>query len=259
MREKEGGYHAVIPEGWRQGRTAYGGLTAGLAYRAAQNSFENLPPLRSAAINFIGPVSGDVLFTASALRRGRNVTTIKVVGTLCGGEKDGAIIADIVFVFGINRESELKVDVRAAPCPAPKDCAPFTPEAAHRFVPGFFHRFETQLIDGARPMAGASEGYIRAWSRHADPASREGMGALLTLSDVLPPAAMPLFTKMGAVSSVNFLLNFVVDDPSTKDGWWQVDSRLTAARGGYSSQVMHIYNASGELIAQGLQSVAIFI
>jgi len=160
MQAKAGGFLAHIPAGWRQGRTAYGGLTAGLALEAASRSFTELPPLRSAAINFIGPVLGDALFTASLLRRGRNVTTIKVVGTLDGGEKDGAVIADIVFVFGINRKSELTLDMMASPCPAPAQCPPFTPEAMRGAVPGFFNRFETQLIDGARPMAGASEGYI---------------------------------------------------------------------------------------------------
>ena len=40
--------------------------------------------------------------------------------------------------------------------------------------------------------------------------------------------------------------------------WWHVESRLTAARGGYSSQIMRIWNTEGRLVVEGLQSIAIF-
>lgn len=51
------GIIGIVPDQWRQGRTAYGGLTAGLAYAAVQVEFPDAPPLRSANINFIGPVT----------------------------------------------------------------------------------------------------------------------------------------------------------------------------------------------------------
>jgi len=66
------GFRAEIPESWRQGRTAYGGLTAGLSLIAAQKQFPDLPPFRSVTVNFIGPVSGDPVFTSRLLRQGRN-------------------------------------------------------------------------------------------------------------------------------------------------------------------------------------------
>jgi len=108
-------------------------------------------------------------------------------------------------------------------------------------------------------MSGASEGYIRTWSRHADPASRIGMASLLTLGDVLPPAAAPLFKQFGAISSVNWIFTVLTDSPETKEGWWHVETKLTAAAGGYSSQVMRIWNTEGQLVAEGMQCVAIFM
>lgn len=255
MRQSGGGFLAEIPDIWRQGRTVYGGLTAGLALAAAQRTFTQSPPLRSANINFIGPVTGDALFTAALLRQGRNVTTVKVVGTCAG-----AVVADIVFAFGNARESIFEQGMSAPQCPAPQECEPFTPPGMAGFVPEFFNRFETRLIDGARPFSGAEDAYIRVWSRHADPASRTGTGSFLTLSDVLPPAASPVLKKIGMISSVNFLLNLVTPSaPETEDGWWQVESRLTAARGGYSTQVMRLFDSRGKLAAEGLQSVAIFV
>ncbi|WP_026942909.1 thioesterase family protein [Hellea balneolensis] len=248
------GYAAHIPEDWRQGRTAYGGLTAGLSLAAAQKQFPDLPPFRSVTVNFIGPVSGPPVFTSRLLRQGRNVTSIETEGRV-----EGKVVSSCTFIFAGLRDSSVSVDCAAPAAPAPKDCEPFTPPGAEGFVPAFFNRFETKLIEGARPMSGADRGYIRTWSRHADPASREGIASLLTLGDVLPPSAAPLFKQLGAISSVNWIFTVLMDDPKTNDGWWQVETDLTAAAGGYSSQVMRIWNTDGELAAEGMQCVAIFM
>ena len=247
-------YRWAIPEGWRQGRTAYGGLTAGLSLIAAQKQFSDLPPFRSATINFIGPVTGDPVFTSRKLREGRNVTSVETQGTV-----DGKPVSSCTFIFAAARASAVTVDFSAPDAPLPEQCEPFTPPAATEFVPAFFNRFDTRLIAGARPMSGADEGYIRTWSRHHDAASREGIASLLTLGDVLPPSAAPLFKAFGPVSSVNWIFTVLADDPKTEEGWWHVESRLTAATGGYSTQVMRIWNTDGQLVAEGMQCVAIFM
>lgn len=254
MSPKDGGWLATIPVTWRQGRTAYGGLTLGLSFAAVEKTIPDLPPLRSAVINFIGPVTGDPVFKSRLLRKGRNVTSIEVIGRVAED-----IISSVTFIFGATRESVLQQDFPASHAKAPEDCEPFTPEFARNFVPKFFHNFDTRLIDGARPVTGAKRGYIRTWSRHYDVASRMGVAAFLTLSDVLPPAAMPMLTQLGPISSVNFMFNVLVDNPTTSEGWWQVETALSAAQGGYSSQVMRFWNTDGVLVAEGMQSVAIFI
>ena len=248
------GYRGIIPEGWRQGRTAYGGLTAGLSLIAARKQFPDLPPFRSATINFIGPVAGDPVFTSRILRQGRNVTSVETEGTV-----DGKPVSSCTFIFAAQRSSTIRVDYPAPDAPLPASCELFTPPAAKDFVPGFFDRFDTRLIAGSRPMSGADEGYIRTWSRHRDLSSREGIASLLTLGDVLPPAALPLFKQMGPVSSVNWIFTVLTDDPKTQEGWWHVETKLTAALGGYSTQVMRIWNTDGQLIAEGMQCVAIFM
>lgn len=248
------GYRGVIPDGWRQGRTAYGGLTAGLSLIAAQKQFPDLPPFRSATINFIGPVTGNPVFTSRKLRQGRNVTSVETQGTV-----DGQSVSNATFIFAAERASAISIDYPAPDAPLPAECEPFTPPGAEGFVPAFFNRFDTRLIEGARPMSGAKEGYIRTWSRHHDAASREGIASLLTLGDVLPPSAAPLFKELGPVSSVNWIFTVLSDSPKTEDGWWHVETKLTAAMGGYSTQVMRIWNMDGQLVAEGMQCVAIFM
>lgn len=248
-----GGYHARISDDWRQGRTAYGGLTSGLALAATQMKFPDLPPLRSAQINFIGPVTEDPVITPTLLRRGRNVTSVRT-DMHCGDK----IVASIMFIFGGPRDSSLSATFAAPDAPAPEDCQPFTPPALKKLVPPFFLKFDTRLISGSRMVSGAADGYIRCWSRHEDADSRSGIVSLLTLGDVLPPAATPTFKTYGPVSSVNWQMNFL-SGITTADGWWHVETRQTAARDGYSSQVMRFWNHAGDLVAEGMQSVAIFV
>ena len=74
----EDGHSVDIPPSWMQGRTAYGGLSAAIGLHAAQQSEEDLPPLRSAQISFIGPLAGSVSVTTKLLRRGRTAAFIQV-------------------------------------------------------------------------------------------------------------------------------------------------------------------------------------
>jgi len=252
IQSEKDGYRVDIPANWKQGRTAYGGLTSALMLAAANERFDDLPPLRSALINFVGPVTDSPLLTANLERRGRNVTSVSA-----GAHVGEQAVGRAEFLFGAARKSKINVDFPAPAAMPPEEADPFTPEAARSMVPQFFHNFDTRLIAGARPMMG-DEGYIRTWSRHKDPASRGGVESLLCIGDVLPPAAMPLMKAFAPVSSMSWMFNLLMDDPQTDDGWWHVESRLTAARGGYSGQVMRIWNTAGEMVVEGMQSIAIF-
>ena len=74
IRRIEGGFATAIPEDWMQGRTSYGGFSAALALEAARGLAPDLPPLRSAQVSFVGPLSGEVEVRARMLRRGKNAS-----------------------------------------------------------------------------------------------------------------------------------------------------------------------------------------
>ena len=204
MRQTDVGYLTTIPVNWRQGRTAYGGVTAGLSLEAARRSFPDLPPLRSAMINFVGPVPESPVFTATILRQGRNVTFVRVDGF--AGED---VISSITFVFAASRESVLAQDLPAPHAPTPEDTPNYIPEKFRRLMPPFLNNFELRLIEGGRPMTGHDEGLIRVWARHLDPASHTGTVNFLTIGDVLAPAAAPLLKSVTAISSINWTVNSV--------------------------------------------------
>ena len=241
-----------IPDGWKQGRTGYGGLSAAILLERARAAVPGLPPLRSALVNFTGPVSGTPELSATVLRQGRNVTTVEAKARVEGG-----VVCAATFSFGASRDSRVSLDCPAPDAAAPEDCAPFAPPGAERFVPAFFARFDTRRIAGAPLVSGASEGYVRAWSRHVDAEARTGESALLCLADVLPPAAMPMMAAPAPISSMSWICN-ILRPPETDDGWYMVESDLSAAGDGYTSQVMHIWNTRGQLVVEGMQSIVVF-
>lgn len=242
------------PENWRQGRTAYGGFTAALMLDAALRVRDDLPPLRSALIDFTAPVSEPPTMACEVLRAGRNVTTINTRAMVSGG-----VAAQGTFAFGAPQSSELDVPCPAADAASPEESAPFFPPGMTRAPVRFFDNFEVRLIEGARPFSGASRGYMRVWARHRDPAARKGIVPLLCIADLLPPAAFPMLSTIGPNSSMTWICNFPGGEMQTRDGWFMIETDLTTAQAGYSSQVMRAWTTEGTLVVEGMQSVIIFV
>ena len=250
--ETSGGkLRVVIPEGWMQGRTTYGGLSAALCFEAARRAVPDLPPLRSALVSFIGPAGGAVEGEARVLRQGKSVTFVEADVSGAAG-----LATRCVFAFGASRPSMFDRTWTPLPdLPEPEACEPFIPPG---FGPNFASHFDTGLAKGARPGTGSDEHDHFIWVRHRD-AQATGMAALLALADMPPPAVMPMFPEFKPVSSMTWHLNFLTDAPETRDGWWLLESRAESAGQGYSSQDMLVWNKDGELAIAGRQSVTIFL
>lgn len=236
---------AVIGEGWLQGRTAYGGVSAALALLSAKAAYADLPALRSAQIAFVGPLSGEVEVTPTLLRRGKNsaFVGVDVMGTEGVGLR-------ALFLFVASRTSAiLHGDLSIDP--------PSAPEAevidGISIGPGFLHEFE---------FAKADDPAIGNWLRWARLKDREGLDPgveLVAIADALPPAAMSVAKQWGPISTTTWQLNLVSDAPATRDGWWLLGAELLHAADGNSSQNMTIWNRDGAAVATATQSVALFV
>lgn len=240
------GFRTTIPAGWLQGRTAYGGLSAALALHAAKASDTDLPPLRSATINFIGPLAGEVYVTATRLRRGRNAAFVQADIV-----SDAGLGYRATFVFMADRPSRIVLDeAPRATRPPPAPDADLYVGPAGLFT-GNFEFFDCK--DGLGPAE-----WLR-WARLRERAGLDPAVELMAIGDALPPAALKLLGKGPApVSSLTWMLNLLAAAPLTGDGWWLLSARTDFAEHGGSSQTMRIWNAAGALVAEGMQSVAIF-
>jgi len=239
------GWGATIPPDWLQGRTSYGGLSAALALHVAQRSEADLPPLRSAQVSFVGPLSGAVTIRAERLRLGRNAAFVQADVV---GEAGLGLRATFVFMAAItSRLTHEEGQAPALPRPGPGDRTWFgRPE-----VP-FSQQFE--FVDQREGLAPAE------WLRWARLRERDGLDPaveLLAIADSLPPAALRLLREHVPLSSMTWLVN-VLGAPVTTDGWWLLQARADHARDGASSQTMRVWNADGRAVAEQMQSVAIF-
>lgn len=239
--------HFESPDSWMQGRTLYGGLTAALALEAARGVDADLPPLRSAQIAFIGPLSGPVSVEAKLLRRGRNAAF--VTADVRAGDTLGV---RAMFVLMSNLQSAIDhTDVAPPPTTIALDAAePARPRGAGKF---FTDNFEFRHARGQD-----SEPEFLRWARLRERDGVDPAVEVLAAADALPPAAMPLFGAPAPISTMTWQINMLTAAPQSDDGWWLLRARADYTRNGCSSQFMHIWNARGEPIAQAIQSVAIF-
>ena len=247
MKPVEGGFAATIPADWMQGRTSYGGLSAAIALHAAQQSEPDLPPLRSAQISFIGPLAGDVTVTATKLRRGRTAAFIQADVV-----SDAGLGLRATFVFMADQPSIVDFDQRP-----PVDRAPPPPGTKLWSGPEGFFAQNFEFLDIKEPEFGPAK--LLRWGRMKVHGGIDPMVHVLAIADGMPPAAIRLFgQQMGPISSLTWIINLLTPTPATTDGWWLLRARSDYARNGCSSQSMAIWNADGQLIAEGMQSVAIF-
>ena len=96
------------------------------------------------------------------------------------------------------------------------------------------------------------------WTRLNEREGLDPMVELLAVGDCLPPAALRLIGRNVPMSSLTWILNVLGPQPTTEDGWWLLRSNADYARAGSSSQQMGIWNSRGEMVAEQMQSVAVF-
>ena len=242
------GLIAEIPENWMQGRTSYGGLSSALALVAAQRLADDLPPLRSAQVSFVGPLAGEVEVRVRMLRRGRNASWVSAEVT---SEAGVGLTATFVFMGPVASTLHLNDMPPPAGLIAVDDAMPL-PESAG---PGFTRHFERRW---ALPRSADKVPELLWWVRLKDRAGLDPMVEMMLIADALPPGVMPLMSNWIPVSSMTWLCNLLTPQPVTRDGWWLLRAAGNYAEDGCSSQDMAVWNADGAAIAAGMQSIALF-
>lgn len=256
MRTSDTTSTVTVADNWLQGRAVYGGLSAALCLQAVLNTYDDLPPLRSVQLSFIGPGGGDLSIETSVLRRGKSTAFIDVEMNTRGGDR----IARALFCFGAKRESKLSYLALAAPPVAePDECGRFFEDAQGRNRgPNYASNFNSRRADGALPMSASDAPDFTVWMQHREVSVDPVIVGLVALADALPPAAMACFDGPAPVSSITWQFDVLTPTPTTREGWWLCRSSAESIADGYSSQSMTIWNADRQPILSGRQLVAVF-
>lgn len=208
MQQDNGRHHITLPADWLQGRTAYGGLSAALCLEAIYRSFDDLPPLRSAQICFVGPATGRLSASAVVLRRGKS--TVLVASDL---EGDSGLAVRATFCFGAGRVSAHDHQSLVMPeVMAPDECPSYYTWPNR---PNFMSHFEGRLAKGARPGTPAAKPEMTVWLRHHDAGNEASLAHLLALADALPPAALVLSSEPTPISTMTWSIDMLTHRPSS--------------------------------------------
>jgi len=246
-------FTVTVPPDWMQGRTTYGGLSSALCVAAAERMAPGLPPLRAGQFTFIGPAGGAVRLQLSVLRQGKN--SVFIGADLIG---EAGLATRAVLTFGAARASELNHAACPLPRAIPRDESVeyFSREGA----PAFTKHFDSRPAGGHAMFSGAAAADLLVWGRHKDPAARNTATGLVALGDILPPAAVAMFTRFAPISSMTWGIEMTapghVGDP---EGWYLLQSTGEATSDGYSSQDMRLWAEDGTLVMASRQMVAVFL
>ena len=235
-------FHAEIGDAWLQGRTAYGGASAAIALAAAKATADDLPPLRSAQIAFVGPLAGLITATPTLLRRGKNSAFVAVDAT-----GDGGIGLRALFLFMAPRDSAITHD----DLPIPDIALPEDEMDVAQLPQGFLRNF---II---KPWQ-RTKGTLHAWRRLRERDTLDPEVELLAIADALPPAAMSLIDGWGPISTTTWQVNVIVP-VAPADGWYLLKSVADQAKDGASTQSMVVWASDGRAVATATQSVALFV
>jgi hypothetical protein len=251
-RVSEDEHRLVLPEGWQQGRGAFGGLVLGVLMEAM--GAREPDPARLAR-TFTGDLCGPALpvesrIVSRVLRRGNNQTNVSA--TL---EQAGAVVAHASCVLASTR--------KVAPPPAlplePPTRVPYEdarvsamdPPAGPRFAQHYEYR-----PTGALPFVGGAEAVVQGWLKERVPLSRVTAAAMIARLDAYWPCIYSMEAGRRPMATVSFLAE-LLRDPGTLDPGAPLfyRARAVAQAGGYVVEMRELWDDEGP-VALNQQSFA---
>ncbi len=248
-------YSWLIPDGWQQGRGAWGGLVVGALLRAVEASEPDLDrTIRSVSASLVAPaVVGEHIIRTAVVRRGSAVTTASA--TLTDGS--GVQVATATVIMGAPRSVEGEPDyaswamLSAPEAPAPSEVPVL--DLAPPIGPAFLQHFAPRVVAGVPAEGGRAE--TLGWIDYAQ-AVTPSAASVLALVDAWWPASLVARDSMRPVATVGFTANLVVEPSTLRAGEPLLHHAfVSAADEGYTSEHRRLWTAEGRLVVDNLQSI----
>ncbi len=245
----------TIGKYWAQGRTVYGGLTAGMLYSAAKSKVSNDRIMRSMSTNFVGPLLSEKPFniTVEVVRAGKNVTQLQARAI----QNDKVCVLSQI-CFGEARVSKISVvndEKHGMDLP---NKAKFIPQIP-KVTPKFLRHFELSINKGGIPFMGKKTSHYHGWMRFKVPPKRISDAHIVSLIDTWPPTLLQMLRWPAPASTVSWNLEFIhphrVIEPTD---WFAYKAETRQAADGYGHTEATIWDSHNQVIALSRQTVAIF-
>lgn len=244
-----------VPGDWAQGRTVFGGLSAGILYQVLKCLVPAERVLRSITFNFVGPLNTDEDFGFSwqLLREGKNATqiTANIV-------QNDQICLTALACFAQDRSSKVQVDAHSKELPEPPKKAKYIPQIP-RITPKFLRHIDLSISEGKTPFTGSKSSSYKGWMRLKKAPKVFTDAHILTLIDAWPPTILQMPLGPAPASTMSWNVEFVhPHKPLAAEDWLAYEAHTVQAYGGYAHAEAKIYDKEGELVAISRQLIAIF-
>jgi hypothetical protein len=247
-------FSATIPDGWLQGRGAFGGIVVADLIRAMEAA-EPAPErtLRSLTAEICGPVrEGEIEITVRVLRRGSGVTTLAAQI-----DQGGEVNAHAVGVLGRARADRPRRSFVAPPSPPPwREVAPL-PDPLPSWAASFARFLDIRNV-GPAPFSGSAEPEASGWVRLRRPGAARDAAFLAGLADAYWPAIFSTETATRPVGTIAFTFEPVgtcegldPEAPFFHRAWTIAEAE------GYTVELRELWGEDGRLLALNQQTIAI--
>lgn len=244
-----------VPGGWMQGRTAYGGLVAGMCLSSMRRHVSGERKIRSLLFSFVGPLDASPFFIRTQpLRSGKSVTTIesRVI-------QNNDICCMAVGSFGADRNSRIRISPMDRPVMPEPERALELPYI-DGLTPSFTRHFDYRWAMGDLPFSGGSGKEIGGWISFRETTDCLTEEWLIALADAWPTPVLSRLREPAAASTLTWALKFVHQDHTTctENDWWAYHCKADSAESGYTHERSAVWNPDGRLSVYSHQTTAVF-
>jgi hypothetical protein len=259
-----GRYRALIPDGWQQGRAAFGGLVLGTLLRAIEHAegsvaSERARTTRTLTGDLCGPVlPGAAEIRVRALRRGNNQSNL--FAELTQGD---VTLATATAVLSPPRATAVERPVPAfAPPPPPRTAVPWPSQQPSPIAPPvgpiFTQHYEYRPITGGPTgFAVTGEAFAEGWIRERAILPALDGPALIGRLDAWWPALFALDGAPRPVATISFAAQ-ILADPTTllPDEPLRHRARIAALHDGFFVELRELWRGE-RVVALNQQTFAI--
>jgi hypothetical protein len=243
-----------VPDGWQQGRGAWGGLVIAAIVRAASQAEASagfpLRPVRSVSAQIVAPVVvGEALVSVTEVRRG-SATATWMVGIT--SESATAVHATVVFADDRRGEAIPHRPPGSPNVPSWKDIPPV--DIGPPLGPPFLQHLRMRPVSGL-PYTGSTDDIV-VWLSY--PEGRLDAAAMLALVDGPWPIPLVRITEARPMATLSFMATALID-PADLDGGQPLlfRSELLGERAGYATERRQLWTPDGRLAVENLQLITI--
>lgn len=249
-RTAEHRYAVEVPDGWQQGRGAYGGLTIAALVRAVTDALGSPDrPLRSVSAELLAPTrtgEGEIVVDPLRVQGGVAALSARLV-------QGGELIAHATAVFARARPVGLAGYTELTPPAIPRwDRIPPLPPIP--FAPTFTQHFD-YYTDGPIPFSGG-DARTQGWVHPKRGGGLGGAPALAALADAWWPALYTKASRPAAIATIAYTLQ-VVDDGYDPSQPVLYKAHAPALRDGYFVEQRELWSPDGRLLALNPQTFAV--